>query len=123
MTLISRDQIAPIELPEELVECQALGGEVIVRGMDLVDWLRFAALRRRVEAPLADELPDDTAQRVGAQLMPLALHLCVLAGDRQPVYSAAQWSVFAARHPVESMDLFSAAMRLSGQDIDGEKKT
>ena len=123
MALIRREDIPAVELPTQEVECQALGGAVLVRGMDLADWMRFAALRRRVEAPLQDELPEDTAQRIGGEVMPFALHLCVLAEDKRPVYSSAQWSVWAARHPSESMQLFSLAMELSGHDIDAEKKT
>lgn len=123
MPLLQRDQIQPIELPRQEVECAALGGAVVVQGMDLADWMRFAALRRRVEAPLVDELPEDTAQRIGGELMPMGLHLCVLAADDRPVYTAAQWGIWAARHPSESMQLWELAMRLSGHDIDAEKKT
>lgn len=122
MAVLTRDQIAPIDLPAQECDVPAIGGTVLVRGMDLPAWLRFAAARRRVEAPLEGETPEDTDQRVGGAMMPVVLNLCVMADDGQPVYSPAQWGHWGARHPAEAMQLFQLAMQLSGQDGDLEKK-
>ena len=115
MGLVTREAITPVALPEEQVPLPEAGGDVLVQGMDLPRLQRFAAARRRALEPKAGEAEADAQERAGTELLPLALELCVLAGDGQPVYSYAQWASFAARHPAQAMALFSKAMELSGQ--------
>lgn len=115
MALISREAIVQVALPEEETPLPEVGGSVLVQGMDLPRLQRFAAARRRALEPKAGETEADAQERAGTELLPLALELCVLAGDGLPVYSYAQWASFAARHPEQAMALFSQAMRLSGQ--------
>jgi hypothetical protein len=120
---IARDQIRQVALPEEVVDVPEIGGEVIVRGFDMPRMLRFWAARRAAFERLG-ELPSDQQQEVAAgELVPLALHLAVLADDGQPVYTEAQWATFGAQHADVAMDLFSRVMSLSGADPAAEKKT
>ncbi len=120
MPVISRETIAPVVLPQEEVPAPAIGGDVLVQGMDLPRLQRFAAARRRALEPKPGESEAEAQERAGSELLPMALEMCVLAADGLPVYSAAQWASFAARHAEEAMALFGAVMRLSGQD--DEKK-
>lgn len=115
MALLSREAIVPVALPQEEVPLPEAGGNVLVQGMDLPRLQRFAAARRRALELHGAETPEEAQERAGTELLPLALELCVLAGDGQPVYSYAQWASFAVRHPEQAMGLFSTAMRLSGQ--------
>lgn len=120
MTLVTRDAITPVVLPQEEAPLPEVGGSVLVQGMDLPRLQRFAAARRRALQPKPGETEADAQERAGSELLPLALEMCVLAGDGLPVYSYAQWASFAARHAQQAMGLFVQAMRLSGQD--DEKK-
>lgn len=119
---ISRSAIPAISLPQETLAVEPLGGEVIVRGMDMQQMLRFTATRRRLVELLPGENEAQAAERASGELVPLVLAMCVLADDEQPVYTAAQWAAFGARHPAVTMDLWDAAIRLSGQAGDHEKK-
>lgn len=115
MAIIGREQIAPVALPQEEVPVPEIGGDVLVQGMDLPRLQRFAAARRRALETKGDEAEADAQERAGSELLPLALELCVLAGDGLPVYSYAQWASFAARHAEQAMALFGKVMQLSGQ--------
>lgn len=111
---ISRGQIKAVALPEERVAVEAIGGEVLIRGFDIAKMLRFQAIRRGEEG--------QSEQDRQATVITNALHMGVLLDDGLPVYSVAEWSVFAARHVEVSLDLFGRVMRLSGADLDAEKK-
>lgn len=119
MTL-ERGQITPVVLPQEEVEAPEIGGTVLVEGMDMPRLQRFAAARRRALVPLDGESEDDAAERASGELLPLALAMCVLAADGQPVYTAAQWAAFGPRYPQRLLALWQAVMRLSG--LADEKK-
>lgn len=114
--VIARDAIAPMALPEQLVDVAAIGGQVLVRGMDLPRLARLDAARQRAQEPLPGETPEDTLHRASLEALPVVLHLCVLAADEQPVYSAAQWAVFLQRHQQAGIELANTALRLSGLD-------
>lgn len=120
---ISRAALAQVDLPAEVVEVPALGGAVRVRGMSMPQFLHYAAARRRLALPLAGEDEAAAAERANAELVPLLLHMCVVLDDGLPAYSAAEWGVLGVRHVEAVLDLFSRAMRLSGQDAEAEKKT
>lgn len=121
MALVAREQIAPCELPEEVVSVPAVGGDVLVRGMDMPSLVRFRARQRAIGAKKKGESQEDADERTGGELLPVLLEMCVLADDRQPVYSAAQWGVFATAHMDETMQLWEVAMRLSGLEKDPGK--
>jgi len=120
--VIARDAIPAVVLPREEVSCEALGGDVVVRGMDLPESMRFYAARRRLVVPQGDESEDEAVQRAGITLIPMVLSWCVLAADDKPVYSESEWSAWAGRHLVEAFELFTVASRLSGTDAADQKK-
>jgi hypothetical protein len=112
--LVGRESIAPVSLPEEIIDVPEIGGSVLVRGMDMPRLMRFEAARRRFVQPEPGETERDAAERAASELIPVGLHLCVLAGDGQPVYSPAQWAAFAVPHGERAADLWQAVERLSG---------
>lgn len=120
MALITRDAIAPSALPSEEHAAPEIGGDVLVRGMDLPAFQRFALAQRKAAEPQPGEAPEEAQARAVAEVMPLLLHLCVLAGDGQPVYSPAEWAAFARKHADRTVALLEAATRLSG--LADEKK-
>lgn len=122
MALLTRATLPPAALPTEEVDCPALGGSVIVKGLDMPGMLHWSAQRRQLAQPQAGEDDETARQRAGAQLIPLLLSLAVHLEDG-PAYTAAQWAALGTRHPEDTMRLFGVALRLSGHDADAEKKT
>ena len=120
---ITREQLAPVTLPTETLEIPAIGGAVLVRGMSLPQVLEFSAARRVASTPADGETEAQAADRASGTLVPLLLHTCVVLDDGLPVYSQAEWAAFAVRHPQPTLALWQAAIRLSGQDAEAEKKT
>jgi hypothetical protein len=118
-----RSQVRPAALPSEAVACGPIGGEVIVRGMDMPLLLAFSAERKRLGTPREGEAQEVANERAAGALVPLVLHGCVVLDDGDSVYTLKQWGEFGALYPDEAMQLFQRAMRLSGQDTDAEKKT
>jgi hypothetical protein len=114
--VISRNAIARVALPEEQVEVPEIGGTVLVRGMDMPRLGRFEAARRRYVQPEDGETEQEAVERAVLELIPLALHLCVLADDGQPVYSPAEWAAFAVRHGDRVAELWRVVERLAGLD-------
>jgi hypothetical protein len=121
--IVERAQVRPVALPTEVVDVPAIGGEVLVRGMDMPQMLAFTAARRAATAPREGETAAEAGERASGDLVPLLLSMCVLAADDLPVYSVAEWRAFAVAHPGPTLDLWDAAVRLSGQGGDAEKKT
>ena len=74
------------------------------------------AFRARM-AKLRD--PDD--ESVFAAIQDL-LSLSVVDADNCPVYTKARWRLWGAAHESAAIDLFNAAMRLSGLSGDDTKK-
>lgn len=121
--MIQRDQIPAIELPTETVHVEALRGDVQVCGFDLPALMRYLAALRTHAVPQGDETQAQAEERASVAVVPVALEGSVLAGDGKPVYSAAQWAQFGARHPGQAFGLYQVVMRLSGQGDGAEKKT
>ena len=119
---IARDAIPAMALPEEVVAVAALGGDVIVRGMDLPQMLRYKSAARAAAQPQPGEGEHDTAERIGGALVPLALSMCVLADDRLPVYTEGQWAYWCRDHMAAAVELAGVVLRMSGQAGDQEKK-
>lgn len=115
------EQAADPCLPSEEVTVESLGGEVLVRGMDMPQMLQYIAGRRSAAAPKAGESEEEANVRAGTEAVAKALAVTVLRADRQPLYTEQQWRAWGAQHLPEAMKLFSAAMRLSGQDGEGER--
>lgn len=93
--------------PAETVQCEELGGEVVVRGLDLRGHLQWSL--------------DNREDRFG-QVSRL-LSLCVFAADQKPLWTAEQWEAWGARNRSAAFDLFSHCRRLSGLDeAEAEKK-
>jgi len=111
--LVSREAIPTVVLPEEVVQVPEIG-EVLVRGMDMPRLMRFEAARRRFVQPEPGETDQDAAERAASELIPVALHLCVLAADGQPVYSPAEWAAFAVPHAERVAELWQVVERLAG---------
>lgn len=122
MPTLQRAALPAVELPVEEVTVAGLPGSVLVRGLDMPQLLAFGAARRRISEPREGETPEQAADRAGGELVPLLLSMCVVLDDGLPVYSAAQWAAFGARHADSAITLFNAAVRLGGQDVEAEKK-
>lgn len=115
---IAREQVAACDVPRQEVEVEAIGGAVVVRGMDLPQLVRFRAMQRKVSAPMDGESDVAASERASGDLLPMVLEMCVVLDDGLPVYSAAQWGVFAVQHMTAAMELWEIAVRLSGQGQD-----
>lgn len=122
MVTIARDAIEPVALPTRVVDVPAIGGAVLVRGMDMPQLLSFTAARRRAVAPLEGETEQQSGERASGELVPLLLHTSVVLDDGLPVYTAAQWAIFGTQHPQAALELWQVAIGLSGQDAAAEKK-
>ena len=121
--LLDRSAIRPVALPREELEAPEVGGTVLVQGMNMPQLLEFTAARRRLQEPREGETPEQAQQRASGELLTLVLGMCVLAADGKPVYSPAEWGAFGAQHPERAVALWDAAIRLSGQQPEDEKKT
>ena len=123
MTLVTRAALPPVALPSEEVPVAPLGGSVIVRGLSMPQMLQWSAERRRLLEPRESESEAAAKERAGAHLVPLLLSHTVVLEDGLPVFTAEQWAAWGVKYPGEVMALFQAAVRLSGQDVEAEKKT
>lgn len=83
MPVVKRGEVAAPTLPKQTVEVEALGGEVVVRGLTLVERLavtsRLATLSAAAKGRAADQ-PLDAAQDLSI-VIPMLLALCVLDAD------------------------------------------
>lgn len=124
MPLIKREQIPAqaSELPCETVTVEALGGDVLVKGMDLPALMLFYSVSGRASTPLDGESKEQANQRGGLQAVSTALAMGVYADDGLPVFSEAQWRTWGADHTGEAMKLFRLVMKLSGTDAEAERK-
>ncbi len=101
----------PPDLPFEDVEVPVLGG-VRVRGLTLSQRMAFRARAGKQAA--------DDAQAFAA--IPELLAMSVVDAQGNPVYSAARWDTYGATHEAAALDLFNAAMRVSGLSGGDAKK-
>ena len=121
MALDSKQLKEPV-LPKEAVPVAELEGEVIVRSLMLDEHLALSSQRARLAVPADGESQDDANARAGAAMVPRTLAAACINPDGSPFWSTEQWRVFGARHPVPALKLFGVAMRLSGQDMEHERK-
>lgn len=106
MAILKRANIAPPAPPSEAVQVDAMGGEVVVRGLLLRDRLALAT------AGGADKFGQVSA----------LLAASVVDADGEPVWTQQQWEAFGARHFEEALRLFVVAQRLSGLDAEETEK-
>lgn len=98
---IRRADVATPLLPQEAIQIDSLGGEVIVSGLMLKERLEMATLNggfERVAVMLAKTVRD---------------------ADQKPLFSAEEWEAFGAKHFDDALKLAEVAQRLSG--MGGEK--
>lgn len=99
-------------LPKETVEVEALGGEVVVRGLLLVELLVVQG--RIAELHTAHKGGDMTA--TVSAIVPDVLARCVVDADGVALFDQEQWQIFGGQHQGQALALFNVARRLSGMD-------
>lgn len=122
MALIERNQAPAPVLPKETVQVDALGGEVIVRGLLLSERLALSAEQAGLLASQDGESSAPARMRAGAQMVPRTLAACVILADGQPMWTADEWDRFGAAHAEPAFELFAVAQRLSGLDAKESEK-
>ena len=116
MALVKRSALSvPLELAREVIQVDALGGEVAVVELDLGARLAFE------DALVATRKRGQDGDLVG-DLVPQLLAVSVVGEEGVPLLDVKQWRVFGGRHPAVAVELFNAAMRLSGLDGAEHKK-
>lgn len=116
MDLIKRADLPQVELRNERVTVESLGGDVLVRGRMLADTLRLAQLA--VALPLEGETDDAARARAGADRATAMLACQVLDADEQPLMGAKQWAIWGGSHPGEFQRLYVACERVAGGKKD-----
>lgn len=116
MAVIKRDTLPTPTVPKETLAVEALGGEVVVRGLLLSE--RMQVQRQIVTLRKADAGDEGAVHAI----LPVLLALCVLDADGLPVFTQDQWQAFGARHADQAVELFNAAWRLSGFSTAEEAK-
>jgi len=126
MAVIKRGQVPAPTLPKETVEVEALGGDVVVRGLLLTERLdleariaqqRLAAIQAKADGKVKDDGPT-----AGDLAVPMLLARCVLDADSLELWSEEQWQAFGCRHQEQALQLFNVAWRLSGFKQDDAAK-
>lgn len=108
MALVKRSELSvPLELAREVIAVPALGGEVAVVELDLGGRLEF-------EAQLA--ATRKSGKGLVSAMVPQLLAMTVVGEEGEPLFDVKQWQAFGARHRDTAIELFNAAMRLSGFD-------
>lgn len=121
MPVIHRAHVAEPTLAKQTVEVEALGGEVVVRGLLLVERLavtsRLVALRQK--APKPTEPPAEQAGPYDPQhdintVIPMLLAIAVVDAEGEPLWTESQWQAFGGRHQAQALALFNVAWDLAG---------
>ena len=107
MAVLKRGAVQAPVLPKETVEVVALGGEVVVRGLLMVEALD-------IRSAIQDTAATKTNAEAVHAVMPLMLALCVVDADGAALFTADQWQVFGAANNAAAIGLFNVAWRLSG---------
>ncbi len=94
-----------VTVPTERVQVDALGGEVLVRGLTLSQRVAIAA-----------------AADGGAPGMLSILAATVLADDGEPLWPAEDWDLWAGQHLDDAVRLVTVARRLSGIDLEAARQ-
>lgn len=99
---LNRKDVKKPSLPKEAKQVDALGGEVVVRGLLLSDRLALAINNTKPYSNIAETLARTVMDEEG-----------------EPIYTADEWEIFGAKHAEAAFELFAIAQRLSGM---GEEK-
>lgn len=112
MASLTRADIKAPVLRKQAVACPALGGDVVLRMLTLSE--RLALHEHLREA-------NDARGRY-AQMAELLAVAAIDADSGLPLFSAAEWDLFAAEHTGDAMALLEVARRLSGFDAEDVEK-
>lgn len=112
MAVVKKAGIASPVLPKQSVEVEVLGGEVVVRGLLLVELL--GVQNRIAQLHQATAGGDDAASV--SEIVPDVLAMCVLDADGVSLFTREQWQVFGGQHEASALNLFNVAWGLSGMD-------
>lgn len=121
MDLIDSDKL-PLdeELETEEVEVAALGGAVLVRGLDLVQRLHLEQRIEKLRKPAGES--EELGDAEFLEIIPGVLEICVLDARKRPVKDARRWRIWGGKHLSEAVQLFNVAWRLSGMDLASAEK-
>ena len=114
MAVIQRSALPKPTVPKETITVNALGGEVVVRGLLLSE-------RLGIQKTIVDIRKTDTNGNVHT-VLPVLLALCVLDADGLALFDHDGWQAFGGQHPDQAVELFNTAWRLSGFDGATEAK-
>lgn len=105
---VRREDVQAPVLPEEVVPVPELGGDVLVRGLNLAQRMTLSHAFRTKPDAFVDF----------GHLTPL-LALTVLDADDQPLFTEAEWAAWGAKNTAAAVHLWDVAWRLS--DLDGKE--
>ena len=108
MAVIKRGDVAAPTVPKQTMAVEALGGEVVVRGLLLSERM---AVQTKISDLSAASVADKTALHA---ILPLLLALCVIDADGLALFDHDGWQAFGARHADQAVELFNTAWSLSG---------
>ena len=108
MAVIQRGALPKPTVPKETITVDALGGEVVVRGLLLSERM---AVQRQIVTLRKTQDSDEGAVH---SILPVLLALCVIDADGLPVFSQDDWQAFGSRHADQAVALFNTAWLLSG---------
>lgn len=113
MGLLKRNEVRKPSLAKETVTVEALGGDVVVRGMKLAERLAFGKATQ-----------GDEAGHAQYESVAMVLAWCVLDDAGAPLFTQDEWSAFGSHHLDEAVRLFTVVQRLSLlKKVDVEKKS
>lgn len=115
MASLTRADIKAPVLRKQAVACPALGGDVVLRMLTLSERLVLHEHLRKANK-------SDDARGRYAQMAELLAVAAIDADSGLPLFSAAEWDIFAAEHTGDAMALLEVARRLSGFDAEDVEK-
>ena len=120
--VIDRQAATLPPLPTAEIDVPEIGGTVTIRSLLLTERLDLSRTRAADAVPKTGETDEDAIARASRAAVIRTLAMVVLASDGKPLWSGPQWDQFGAVHLLPALTLFNEAMRLSGADIEGERK-
>lgn len=107
--LIRKADVKAPSLPEEVVTVPELGGDVLVRGLDLGARMSLAHQLKDKSRPTSKDF---------GHLAPL-LEMSVLDADGEQLFTSDEWASWGAKNLAAAVNLWDVAWRLS--DLDGKQ--
>lgn len=123
MPLVSRQaaEAAQTKTPTKEVPMASLGGDVVVRGMSLIEHLSFEAWKRSASKPREGETEEDANLRAGVAVVMRRLATQVVLEDDKPMWPAERWAEHARAHLAEILEVHKACLSLNGEDAEPAK--